>query len=147
MAPKSTKNRCWKPSKSMSNYFKLFKSFQIDFFYDFYEFQLQNGTQNGPQNQSKIDPEASWPLRRAPRRPKIPPGPNFKRIFNIFDWFWKNSGMILLTILRRFQKKSDDVSALIWIENKIWQSFPLFKGCNLNLNLRRTLQYETFMTW
>ena len=54
------------------------------FFYDFYEFQLQNGTQNGPQNQSKIDPEASWPLRRAPRRPKIPPGPNFKRIFNDF---------------------------------------------------------------
>ena len=35
----------------------------------------------------------------------------------IFDRFWKNSGMIFLTILKRFQNNSDDVSALI--ESKI----------------------------
>ena len=77
------KSRCWKPSKSVFRFLGRLDTPQIDFF-DFYKFQLQNGTQNGSQNQSKIDPEASWPLRRAPRRPKIPPGPNFKRIFNDF---------------------------------------------------------------
>ena len=56
------------------------------FFNDFYAFYLPNGSQNGPQNQSKINPEASWPLGRAPGRPKMPPGPHFGLIFNDFGY-------------------------------------------------------------
>ena len=62
------------------------------FFNDFYEFQLQNGSRNGSPNGPKIDPEPSWPLGRAPGRPKIPPGPHFGMTFNdfreILEEFW-----------------------------------------------------------
>ena len=65
MAPKSIKNLCWKPSKSMSNYFELFKSFQIDFSMIFINFS------------SKMDPKMDQKINKksTPSPPGLLEGP------------------------------------------------------------------------
>ena len=77
MGPKSMKNRYWKPPKSVFRFGRLFESLQIDFFMILDTNMAPTGSQNGAQNRSKIDPEASWSLGRVPRCSKYPLGPHF----------------------------------------------------------------------
>ena len=106
MAPKSIKNQCWKPSKSVFNVFKLFESLKIDFFIDFYWFYFPNVSQNGPPNDPQIHQKS---IPRPPGLSEGPPDGPRSLQDSILDWplmmfvrFWDNSRMIFITILERF---------------------------------------------
>ena len=80
MAPKSMKNQCWKPSKSVFNVFKLFESLKIDFLTVFITFASQMGPKMDPQMTPKSIKNQSRGLlasRKGPPTAQEPSGTPF----------------------------------------------------------------------
>ena len=80
MAPKSIKNQCWKPSKSVFNVFKLFESLEIDFLTILINFTSQMGPKMDPQMTPKTIKNRSRGLpapRKGPPTAQEPSGTPF----------------------------------------------------------------------
>ena len=107
MAPKSIKNQCWKPSKSVFNVFKLFESLEIDFLTILINFTSQMGPKMDPQIDQKSIPRPPGLSEGPPDGPRTLWDPILERFLMICRRFRKNSSMIFIENLARFFNNFD----------------------------------------